>query len=220
LIEFAVFAITYSIIYIYSLTLINDNYFENNHLPFMKQTIIFISLLLQTTFSFSQNDLYIPLEFQQGYKNQTRSMDGKTGKNYWQNYAEYKIEAEVIPGSWQIIGNQTVEYTNNSPDSLSSIILKAYPNHYKKGSVRDSKVRLENLTNGMIISELIINGDSIDIMDSDIVNEGSTLFSILLKEKIPAGSTAALQVNWTSELPKKYKNRMGAYDSSAAFMAY
>ena len=112
----------------------------------MKYLLVYVCLLFSFNIKVSaQNDLYMPLEFQKAYQNKTRSLDGKPGENYWQNYARYSINVEVTPGLWLISGHEKVTYINNSNDSLHNIIIKTYIDHYKKGGARDRPVPVEDI---------------------------------------------------------------------------
>src|SRR5438045_602532 len=86
--------------------------------------------------SFAQ-DLFIPRDIQQAYKNSTRSMDGKPGKNYWQNRARYNINITAMPPDRNIKGNETISYMNNSPDTLRNPTIKLLLNIHKPGAPRD-----------------------------------------------------------------------------------
>ena len=46
--------------------------------------VITLFCLLATTKSYAQQGLFMPQNIKEAYKNGTRSMDGKPGKNYWQ----------------------------------------------------------------------------------------------------------------------------------------
>lgn len=81
---------------------------------------------------FSQNSLYTPIEFEQAYKNGTRSFYGKPGKNYWQNSANYVIEAEVVPEESLLRGKESITYFNNSPDTLNSLVIQLFQDMYKQ----------------------------------------------------------------------------------------
>ncbi|MBS1238328.1 MAG: Aminopeptidase [Deltaproteobacteria bacterium] len=94
----------------------------------------------QETFSLSQEKLFIPRNIQSAYEKGTRSPDGKPGSEYWQNSADYKIDVEVFLSTYQIIGKERITYYNNSPDSLKRIVLRLYPNIFKKGSTRDYSI--------------------------------------------------------------------------------
>ena len=47
--------------------------------------------------SLNAQTLPIARNYQQAYNKQTRSTDGKPGKNYWQNTASYKIDVSFDP---------------------------------------------------------------------------------------------------------------------------
>ncbi|MCU0414867.1 MAG: hypothetical protein MUE91_10795, partial [Ignavibacteriaceae bacterium] len=117
----------------------------------MKNIKIIIALIIISflSVSFSQEKLFIPRNIQAAYEKGTRSPDGKPGKEYWQNSADYEIDVEVIPSTYEIIGNEKITYYNNSPDSLSRIVLRLYPNVFKKGSARDYSINPDAISNGV-----------------------------------------------------------------------
>ncbi|MFS4482267.1 M1 family metallopeptidase [Hyunsoonleella sp. 2307UL5-6] len=204
----------------------------------MKLLFSGIALILYTLSLSSQEALYMPREFKKAYKNKTRELDGKPSKHYWQNSSDYVIEAEVTPGIWKIKGSQTILYANNSPDSLSEIVIKMYPNHYKKGGVRANKIPLVNLTDGMVISNLTINNTAVNLSNdtsisdlahaskkkSDthtiVVNYSSTFLTLELPTPILPNSTTTFSMKWETEMPPIYVNKIGAYDKESAFMGY
>ena len=51
----------------------------------------------------------------------TRTRTGEPGPNYWQQYAHYRIDAELVPATSQLNGRETVRYYNRSPDTLRTI---------------------------------------------------------------------------------------------------
>ena len=84
------------------------------------KTLLFVSVtfVLTTIISskiLAQNDLYMPRDIKMAYDNGTRAYDGKPGKNYWQNYSNYKINVKVTPSSRLVEGEETIIYHNNSP---------------------------------------------------------------------------------------------------------
>lgn len=162
----------------------------------------------------------MPIEFQNAYKNKTRAFNGNPGENYWLNSSSYTISAEIEPETWKIKGSEKIIYTNNSPDSLTSIIIRKYPNHYKKGVARANQVPVETLTNGMIINDLIIDNISVSMDNNPNVKIHSTYFEVKLSKPILPKSAVVINLNWTTEIPLKYVNRIGAYDSNSAFIGY
>lgn len=179
-----------------------------------------IILLLLTLNLYGQTNLYMATEFKKAYENKTRAYDGSPGENYWQNSSAYTISAAIEPGTWKIKGSESIVYTNNSPDSLRTIIIKTYPNHYKKGSARAEQVPLETLTDGMILTDFTINKVPVSLKDNPNIRNYSTYTMVRLATPIPSGSSITLDVNWTTEMPSTYVNRIGAYDQNSAFVGY
>ncbi|HYW36335.1 MAG TPA: M1 family metallopeptidase, partial [Balneolaceae bacterium] len=64
-----------------------------------------------------------------------RSGDGSPGPQYWQNRADYKINVSLNNKRHRISGSVRITYTNNSPDSLSTLWLHLEQNLYKKSSL-------------------------------------------------------------------------------------
>ena len=48
-----------------------------------------------------------------------RSASGLPGPAYWQNRADYSIKAKLDPTSDTLTGDETITYTNHSPDALA-----------------------------------------------------------------------------------------------------
>ncbi len=181
----------------------------------------------------------MPREFQQAYQKKTRSFDGKPGSEYWQNQCSYKIDVEVVPGNWDILGRQTITYKNNSPDTLQHIFIKMHPNHYKKGGLRANEIPLENLTDGIQIENLTVNGNGVILNDalkstnlapenidesknSDniTITERSSYLRLNLKTPLLPNSITTIAMSWTTKMPSIYVNRIGAYDTKSAFVGY
>lgn len=162
----------------------------------------------------------MPTEFKKAYEKKTRAYNGSPGENYWQNSSFYTIAAEIEPGSWKIKGTEKIVYTNNSPDSLRAIVIKTYPNHYKKGAARANQVPLETLTDGMVLTDFTIDKIPVSLDDGPHVINYSTYTMLKLSKPIPSGGSITLDLKWTTEMPSTYVNRIGAYDSNSAFVGY
>ena len=59
-------------------------------------------------------------EFTYRQGNLYRSASGKPGPEYWQNAADYAIEATLNDVDHTITGKITVTYTNNSPEERNN----------------------------------------------------------------------------------------------------
>ena len=110
----------------------------------------------------AQTSLAVPANIKATYDKGTRSYDGKPGKSYWQNTADYDLKINFDPVSRLLSGSEEIDYTNNSPDTLRSIVFKLYPNLYKKGSIKDVPIKPQDLSEGVKISSFNINNEKID----------------------------------------------------------
>src|SRR5438034_9848691 len=104
-----------------------------------------IVLLLFFFISGFAQKIYLPVNIRAAYDKQTRSGDGKPGKNYWQNTADYDLKINFDPVTRLIQGSEEINYANNSPDTLHNIFFKLYPNVYKKASIRLMSIKRADL---------------------------------------------------------------------------
>lgn len=76
--------------------------------------------------AFAPLDLHPPSE--------TRLASGAPGEAYWQQRADYSIQARLDPKTHRITGSETIVYTNHSPDSIRSLWLQLDQNLFRPGS--------------------------------------------------------------------------------------
>ncbi|MBN1300137.1 MAG: M1 family metallopeptidase [Melioribacteraceae bacterium] len=186
----------------------------------MKNVIAF--LFLTSLMVLAQNSsIYLPIEFQRAVKNKTRTLTGLPGESYWVNKSEYKIKAELLPDSSMIKGNCVIKYFNNSPNNLSSLVIRLYSDILKKGSVRDWYIGNIELNDGVKISELKVNGEELDLtIGTGSVQRSSTNMVIKLPEELQSGGNVEVAVKWSLLIPKIVKVRMGNYGDGEFFVAY
>ncbi|MEO5562088.1 MAG: peptidase, partial [Chitinophagaceae bacterium] len=127
----------------------------------MRNILFFIASLICLS-AYSQTTLPTPRNILATYANGTRSVDGRPGKNYWQNTASYDLKINFDPATLLLTGVVDIDYINNSPDTLKQVWFKIYPNLYKNTSPRDSPVDPEDLTEGLIFDSVWINGQPRD----------------------------------------------------------
>lgn len=180
--------------------------------------IVLFSFFLIVSNLFSQSSsLYIPLDVQKTFEKGTRTFDGTVSNKYWINRTNYEINVELFPDSSLLVGNSVITYFNESPDSLTKIVLRLYQNILKPGSVRDWNVPDSYLGKGIEIQSLKVSGKEVSI-DSDNVEIGGTNMSITLDNKLPSTENIELEISWKFNFPK-YPMRMGNYDGDY-FVAY
>lgn len=191
-----------------------------NNLNYFTSRIIMFLLLFCSTNLFSQNSIYIAREYQLAYQKNTRNLNGTPGKEYWQNKSVYDIKAKVDVNSKIIIGEENITYFNNSPDSLSELVIKLLMDIYKKSSPRDFPIDTVDLTDGVLIKKLLINEKEINLDENKNAMRFATNLIIKLEQNIPPKSKTELRIEWEAKIPTKSLIRMGAYDSTSIFMAY
>jgi len=60
---------------------------------------------------------------------------------YYQQHAKYKMNIDVDAANFTYKGDQTLTYTNNSPDELDVVYFHLYWNAFKAGSMMDQRVQ-------------------------------------------------------------------------------
>jgi len=190
----------------------------------MKNRTVF--LLLAALFIagniFSQTSLYIPRNIQRAYEKGTRSFDGKPGKNYWTNSADYTIKAELVPSENKVKGHAWITYYNNSPDSLSQYVIRLYGDVFRKGNSRDFRISPDDLTDGVSIDSLTINGIGINFQSKEyrVMRTGTNLIISNFPKKIGKRDFSKIEIQWSIQIPKNTRIRMGAYSDTAFYVAY
>ena len=66
--------------------------------------------------------------------NQARTASGAPGPQYWQQRVDYDISVEIDDEKQRIIGEESITYTNNSPDALTYLWLQIDPNLFAPDS--------------------------------------------------------------------------------------
>jgi hypothetical protein len=180
----------------------------------LKKVILVASCLFITAIGLGQ-ELYIPRDVNQAYKNETRNKDGKPGANYWQNKATYDIKVQVAPPNKTITAKEEITYTNNSPDTLKVLNFKLYLNNHKPGAARLGQVSDDYLTSGTHIDTYSENGVQREWKDR---NDGTNKRIQLLKPLSP-NQQIKLSFDWHFDMSKQ-SGREGAIDSTTFFLAY
>lgn len=181
-----------------------------------KIRIVFLLIsFLFTFYSFAQQ-LFIPRNILAAYQKETRAENGKPGKNYWQNTADYKLNISFDPATRLLSGVANVTYTNNSPDTLKQIWVKLYPNLYKKGAPRESKIAPEDVGDGLIIDSLWINNKLLD--KKSIIIDGTNM--IIGRQLFVHGQNMQFRIVYHYTLNKGSDIRTGEIEPNADFIAY
>lgn len=184
---------------------------------FKKLAFLFVFI---NTICISQNNIYLPSEFQKAYNNNTRSFDGRPGKNYWINKSKYIINVYVTTETRTISGSAEITYYNESHDDLSVLVFRLYQNWNKPNSSRDWNVDTNIFTTGINIKKLFINNVNIDLNNSNFFRITGTNAIVKLPEKLKSKNSINIYVEWEFQLPQIRNLRMGRYDKATYFIGY
>ncbi|MFB9076779.1 M1 family metallopeptidase [Flavobacterium procerum] len=176
--------------------------------------IILIAFVLSAQNNFAQ-ELYMPRNIKAAYAKETRSKDGKPGKNYWQNHGKYNMEIAVEPKTRMVNGSESIIYHNNSNDTLKTIVIRFVNNLHKPSSPRGGSVSNDFLSEGLTITSLKIDNE---IYKEDAKKWG-TVGTIKLKKAILPHSKTTLNIDWNYPLSKE-SGREGQIDETTFFVAY
>lgn len=187
--------------------------------PIMKFSLYLLFFLTFQSLHAQESRFFMPLEVRQAYENGTRSYDGRPGPKYWQNTVDYTIDVTVDPASKKVSGSEKAVYHNNSPDVLNSLVVRLYYDAFKKGNARDYGIKADDITDGVELSKITIDGKEVEMGSRRGARINGTRLIITLPEPLTPGSSLTMNVDWAQYLPET-TIRTGAYDSTTFFVAY
>lgn len=187
-----------------------------------KKNVKFSFLLFIVLFSFKgyAQSNFNPFELFATYpKSQAtkyRSANGAPGPDYWQNRASYKIDASIDTLTNVLSGKVAIEYTNNSPDALSSLWLQLDQNIYLENS-RAAFVRgktADGYTSGFQFKKVSV-GKTANLQSAEgadyIISD--TRMQIRLKTPMQPGETKYLFFDYSYSIPGLFGGRTNYFAS-------
>lgn len=166
-----------------------------------------------------RRDIPITRMIQRAFQAGTRDSTGRPGRNYWQLWTDYKINASLDPATSIVTGHETVVIHNNSDSAMRGIVLRLDQNFFLPNVPRLEAA--SELTGGMQISRLVINGQALNVTDTiGTPIPGSTrrtpaLSSVLkntsaripIPSPIAAHGTGTLEADWKFRVPRADNGR-------------
>jgi hypothetical protein len=182
----------------------------------MYKSIILSALACFVFLQAGAQTLYMPRDIKRAYDKQTRSPDGKPGKNYWQNHGRYNISITALPPDRNIKGTEQITYFNNSPDTLKRLNMKLILNIHRPGVARFGNADADYLTPGLQIDEFQVNGEKKNWNNNTAA--GTNQLVSLTKALMPHDSVK-LNIAWHFQISKQ-SGREGMIDSTTYYLAY
>ena len=138
--------------------------------------------------------------------NTYRTASGAPGREYWQQEADYEIEATLDEVNKRIIGSERITYTNNSPDTLRYLWIQLDQNRFRTDSIGrmtetsgEDRVsfaamrreqELETFEGGFQISRVESRGNALPVTTND------TMMRIDLDRPLGNGDSVTIEIDW------------------------
>ncbi len=141
--------------------------------------------------------------------NQLRDAAGRPGPAYWQQRADYRIQAALDTAGKSIRGSETIHYTNNSPDTLRFVWLQLDQNLYRPGSLgsdvfqAQSRWGANNFAGGITIASARVGSADVKPYVWD------TMMRLDLPAPLAPHQAVDLQIAWSFPVPAHGSDRMG-----------
>ncbi|SFQ72228.1 M1 family metallopeptidase [Hymenobacter arizonensis] len=147
----------------------------------------------------------------------TRTAGGMPGAQYWQNAADYKINASLDDKAARVTASVDITYTNNSPDALPFVWLQLDQNLYRANSRGAAATpvagsRFGNSARGFQ------GGDSLQTVTIELHGKKlkanyrvqDTRMQIMLPEALkPKGDKLIIRIGYAFNIPEDGSDRLG-----------
>ncbi|MCH7879665.1 MAG: M1 family metallopeptidase, partial [candidate division Zixibacteria bacterium] len=129
-----------------------------------------------------------------------------SAEKYWQQQVDYIIDVTLAKDGRTITGSEIIIYTNNSPDTLHILYLKAFANSARKGSLMDLRNRehenysIANSNRSQWGHARISNVRGRNNRDLKFELD-DTIYKIFLLAPIAPGAIARVSLDFETKLP-------------------
>ncbi|HLX67591.1 MAG TPA: M1 family metallopeptidase [Puia sp.] len=166
---------------------------------------------------YDQHEAFAPL-FYPAYGDDIRSAAGAPGPRYWQNRADYKIDARLDTVDQSVSGTVVITYKNNSPQNLPFVWLQLDQNIYRDSSRGEAVTEItggrwanrnafsggDELKSVELINPVTGKGEAADYLVSD------TRMQIKLPADLKAdGGVLKIRIGYSFKVPEYGTDRMG-----------
>jgi hypothetical protein len=163
---------------------------------------------------YDHRQAFSPL-FYPAYGDDVRSASGAPGPNYWQNSADYKINANLDEANQEISGTVIITYRNNSPEKLPFVWLQLDQNIYKLQSrsvattaITGGRWANQNFDGGFQISSVQLLNRNEEQKADYIISD--TRMQIQLPKPLKAmGDSIRIKIDYSFRIPEYGTDRMG-----------
>jgi len=166
---------------------------------------------------YDQHEAFAPF-FYPSYGDEFRSAAGSPGPRYWQNRADYKIDARLDEVNQSLSGTVTITYKNNSPQNLPFVWLQLDQNIYSPDS---RGVAVTEISGGRWANRNAFAG-GYELKSVEVVNPATgkgaaadyTVADTRMQIKLPTelkseGGELKIRIEYSFKVPEYGTDRMG-----------
>jgi hypothetical protein len=138
-----------------------------------------------------------------------RGPAGAPGPAYWQNRADYRIDARLDPAAKRLFADETITYTNNSPDSLDLLWVQLDQNIYRPDSragAMGGGSRQRASTEGFVIEAVEVEAGGKRLALEPLISD--TRLRVLLPQPLAHGGQLKLHIRYHFTIPGLFGGRM------------
>jgi hypothetical protein len=176
---------------------------------------ILLIALLAPSLGFSQENKFAQLGEELPTPNEYRNAAGAPGHSYYQQKADYKIEVTLDDKEQKISGEETITYTNNSPDKLEYLWIQLDQNMRAEDS--DTKLisieKMEDFRSISDVSKRMFHFDGGFKIEEVTTPSGrdlkyainKTMLRIDLDKPLSAGNSISFRIKWWYNINDRMK---------------
>ena len=146
-----------------------------------------------------------------------RSASGAPGPNYWQQEADYTIQATLDTTTNMLAGSERIHYANHSPDSLPFVWVQIEQNIFNKNSItyqlNQPVLEFAPGVSFDFTGKGFVGGITIDKFESAGAPLTKTEYGTMMRVELPTplapGATIDFDVAWHFPIPPYGGGRMG-----------
>jgi len=181
----------------------------------MIKKYLYLLIALAPATSFSQDNKFAQLGQELPTPNVYRNAAGAPGHEYYQQKADYKIKVEIDDATQKLTGEETITYTNNSPDVLEYLWIQLDQNMRAEDS--DTKLitidKMEDFRSIDDIEKRFFEYDGGYKIESITTTSGGkmdyainkTMLRINLDKPLAAGSAISFNIKWWYNINDRMK---------------
>ena len=171
-----------------------------------------------------------PPQFERAVAQGTRTASGAPGPNYWQNRADYDLDARLDAETNTLSATGTITYTNRSPDELAFLVLKLRQNVHAPGVPRNRPVAV---TGGIALGAFAVDGAAyrdVTVPETPGAYQGTveagtysvlgTVMTVGLREPLAPGASAEIGLAWSYTVPPHTGTYRQGTDGEVYYLGY